>query len=370
MDKTILIESACRDLLTYGVWDGRTKVKRFLKKYILRREIPAQDCIFWTTGMLAQGLWTCREAQTAVKIDDALSAYFIRWRKKGMPVCYLDDLLAGETMLAVYEELSQSESAPGHAGIPRSHVAAPDNDQAVCAGFTKEQCEAAVHRLAAFAMEYPTNENGSFPYRADQKNGYVFADGIGLACPFLYRYGRVFDRQDCKELAVRQIVNFLAYGMDTASGLPYHGYDVSDGCKYGIIGWGRAVGWLLRGMTACLQDDYGAERLQNPFTDLMDAALSFQRRDGFFSWQLQAVEGPADTSATGMICRALQQGIRLGILTQEKYGQAFADGKSAIERSVKDGRVYQCSGECLDFAQYPQKYGAYPWSLGPALEVL
>jgi rhamnogalacturonyl hydrolase YesR len=195
-------------------------------------------------------------------------------------------------------------------------------------------------------------------------------DGIGLACPFLYRYGVVFGRQECKELAVRQIVNFLAYGMDTASALPYHGYDVSDGCKYGIIGWGRAVGWLLRGMTACLQDSYGAERLQNPFTDLMDAALAFQRRDGFFSWQLQAMEGPADTSATGMICAALQQGIRLGILTQEKYGQALQNGKSALERSVKDGRVYQCSGECLDFAQYPQKYGAYPWALGPALEVL
>jgi hypothetical protein len=71
-----------------------------------------------------------------------------------------------------------------------------------------------------------------------------------------------------------------------------------------------------------------------------------------------------------MICVALQQGIEQGILIQDKYRQAFADGKSAIERSVKDGRVYQCSGECLDFAQYPQKYGAYPWSLGPALEVL
>jgi rhamnogalacturonyl hydrolase YesR len=227
-----------------------------------------------------------------------------------------------------------------------------------------------LEKLSSFALHYPTNENGSFPYRAGQKNGYVFVDGIGLACPFLYRYGVVSDGQEYKELAVRQIVNFLAYGMDTASGLPYHGYDVSDGCKYGIIGWGRAVGWLLRGMMACLQDEYGAERLTKPFTDLVDAVLTWQRRDGFFSWQLQAAEGPADTSATGMICAALQQGIALGILTQEQHRQALEDGKSAIERSVKDGRVYQCSGECLDFAQYPQRYGAYPWALGPALEIL
>jgi rhamnogalacturonyl hydrolase YesR len=345
-----LIESACKDLLTYGVWDGRTRVKRFFKKNILRRETTAEDVIFWPTGMLAKGLWKCREEQPE-KIDETLAAYFIRWQKKGMPICYLDDLLAGETILAVYEELKQREDTS-------------------YAGLTKEKCEEALEKLSSFAMHYPTNENGSFPYRAGQKNGYVFVDGIGLACPFLYRYGVVSDGQEYKELAVRQIVNFLAYGMDTASGLPYHGYDVSDGCKYGIIGWGRAVGWLLRGMMACLQDEYGAERLTKPFTDLVDAVLTWQRRDGFFSWQLQAAEGPADTSATGMICGALQQGIALGILTQEQHRQALEDGKSAIERSVKDGRVYQCSGECLDFAQYPQRYGAYPWALGPALEIL
>ena len=32
------------------------------------------------------------------------------------------------------------------------------------------------------------------------------------------------------------------------SGLPYHGYDLKTKVKYGIIGWGRAVGWLLLAM--------------------------------------------------------------------------------------------------------------------------
>ena len=107
-----------------------------------------------------------------------------------------------------------------------------------------------------------------------------------------------------------------------------------------------------------------------PCAALADAALACQKQDGFFPWQLEAQEGPADTSATGMICAALKQGMALGVLSGEKYEKALTAGGHALERSVREGLVYQCSGECEGFSQYPQRYGAYPWSLGPALEVL
>lgn len=345
MEKTALIKTACNDLMSYGVWNQTTRLRNSIKKIMKRPGAAAEDLIFWPTGLLAHGLWQCRkEPGTEMQVEEALAAYFARWEKKGMPVYYLDDLLYGETLLDSY--LSED------------------------AGRDKEKCRKAIGKMADFAMQYPLNEMGSFPYRASLKKGYVFVDGIGLACPFLYRYGMIFDRQEYMELAVKQIANFLAYGMDTATGLPYHGYDASDGCKYGIIGWGRAVGWLLRGMSACLQTEYGRERLMRPYQELMDAILAYQHQDGCFSWQLQAMDGPSDTSATGMICCVLKQGIEQGILTEDKYEQALQAGINAIKRAISDGRVYQCSGECLDFAQYPQRYGAYPWSLGPALEVL
>ena len=221
--------------------------------------------------------------------------------------------------------------------------------------------------MADYALHYPTDETGSFPYRAGQDNGYVFVDTIGLACPFLYRYGTMFDRPETMEAAVKQIVNFLAYGMDADTGLPYHGYSVADDCKYGIIGWGRAVGWLLRGMGCCMTTQYGADRLREPYVKLAETVAPYQRKDGYFAWQLQAAEGPADTSATGMICAALRQGIGMGILDEAVYGQIVQVGRIALEKSEKNGRVYHCSGECEGFGQYPQRYDAYPWSLGPAL---
>ena len=350
VNKEALAQTACRELMTYGLWDGKTKVKRWIRKYILYQNTAPEDLIFWPAGLLAAGLWDCSQTINSVAVEQALDAYYTRWMKKGCPVFYLDDLLAGETLLSAY--MMYTESGRGNGIV---------NEQ------NADAYRTAIGKLADFGMTYPTDEMGSFPYRAAQNNGYVFVDAIGLACPFLYRYGTAYQRNDAMELAVKQIVNFAAYGMDGSTELPYHGYVMNTGYKYGIIGWGRAVGWLLRGMTGCMISEYGAERLKDSYIGLVDRILPYQHKDGYFSWQLQAMDGPVDTSATGMICAALQQGIRLHILEDPKYEQALQTGRNAIYRSVRDGRVYDCSGECEGFGQYPQRYGAYPWALGPAL---
>lgn len=369
MNKDILVQNACDDLMTYGLWDKKNKVKRWVGKYLLRRQTAPEDMIFWTTGLLAAGLWCYwgeSAADVAAQADkdeksmlrgevmrqaaQALSAYYTRWAKKGCPVYYLDDLLAGETLLAAYEDYSQN-------GKDNNFIGAGNIDM----------YQKMIEKLAEYGLSYPVDEMGSFPYRAAQNNGYVFVDAIGLACPFLYRYGTIYHRNDAMELAVKQIVNFVAYGMDGSTGLPYHGYEMHTTCKYGIIGWGRAVGWLLRGMAGCMISEYGAGRLKDSYIGLIEAVLPYQHKDGYFSWQLQALDGPIDTSATGMICVALKQGIESGILAEPKYEQALQAGRNAVYRSVKDGRVYDCSGECEGFGQYPQRYGAYPWALGPAL---
>lgn len=349
-EKRALIDTACEMLLTYGVWDYKTKCKRFIKKNILRRHVTPEDSIFWPTAILAAGLCKQREQTGLTQIDETLSAYYRRWMKKKMPIVFLDDLLAGETLLSMY--------------------VSKDMELSYDAVFTREAMKEGLDKLAEFAGSYPIDEAGSFPYRANQNNGYVFVDMIGLVCPFLYRYGELFGKKEYMEMAIRQIANYLAYGMDSGTYLPYHGYDMKDGCKYGIIGWGRAVGWLLRGMAGCVRTSYGRERLEVPFKTAVDAAISYQRSDGYFSWQLQAVDGPMDTSAMAMILAAVQDGIAFGVLDNEKYTIALENGKKALQRSIRDGNVYDCSGECEGFSVYPQRYGAYPWGIGAALQIL
>ena len=112
--------------------------------------------------------------------------------------------------------------------------------------------------------------------------------------------------------------------------------------KYGIIGWGRACGWMLLGLSQSIlwiseqpagaeqtnklqaEQPAGAEqtnklqaeqpavqpssqsvaregcnRLLLLQQQLLDSIFVWQRADGGFSWQLQAWEGHRDTSAEG-----------------------------------------------------------------------
>lgn len=365
--KKALAHTACAELMSYGMPHGKERIKHQIKRVLPHHTAAPRDTVFWISGIVAQGLWQyrkeLRQAQESGaaedgdslreeirRIDMTLGAYYARWMQKGCPLFYPDDLLAGEAMLDAYVRY-RAEGGDG----------GPVNGQ------NAEAYHRAIEKMADFGLHWPTDRTGSWYYRAGRGQSSVYVDAIGLACPYLYRYGAAFDRPEAMEAAVGQIDRFLAYGMDGATGLPYHGYDCSADCKCGIIGWGRAVGWLMRGMAGCLMTAYGAGRLQDSYRELTDRALDYQRADGLFSWQLPAAEGPSDTSAAGLICGAVRQGIDLGILAGARYDAALEAGRRAIAGAVRDGRVYGCSGECEGFGLYPQRYGSYPWSLGPAL---
>lgn len=358
MNKIPLIEHACDELLQYGVFDAKARAKYLIKRYLLGRRTAGGDLIFWPTGLLAAGLMHCRaellageEEKAADLIERSLTAYYERWRKKGMPLSVIDDLLAGETLLEAYAEMEKTGSES-------------------CLGLSKETLCEMLERMADFAAKAVRDRAGSILYRPGQGNEFIFADTIGLCCPFLYRYGDMFGKPEFRELALKQIANFLSCGMDDATGLPYHGYDLSDGgCKFGIIGWGRAVGWLLRGMTGCMRSNYGRQQMEAPCRELVEAVVPYRRAVGF-SWQLQALDGPEDTSATALICAAIKQGMACGGLSGEACEKTLAAGREALAHFVQDGTIGHALAECEGFSCYPQRYGAYPWALGPALTVL
>ena len=243
-----------------------------------------------------------------------------------------------------------------------------------------------------------------------------------MICSFLIKYGVKFESIHGVELGLQQMRNMMAFGMDAKTGLPYHGFRYADGIKHGIIGWGRAVGWLFIGMgrsLACLgsmkkkREESKAgelkegqefceccrrayEELERAFWQLFRAIEPYQKKNGSFGWQLEALEGPEDSSATAMIAYGTvlvlrgQQG--MGKAESAKEGQNQIEevetagkcpdqmreaARKLAERAAeylvsceRGGKIYNCSAECMGFSEYPQQYSAYPWSLGPGLGVL
>lgn len=342
-----LLKEVEYELFHYPFTSRRQNVKYIVKRLLKPVGTPKKDSFFWPHAMLALALESAGNTEV-------LKKYYDLWIEKDIPVYNLDNVMNGYSLLYVYKQ-------------------------------TKEKkYEEVAHRLYGYICNYKREMGNTLPYRR-QHPKHVYVDAVGMIVPFLCRYGKEFEKKEAIDLGTDYLLDFLKYGMDEKTGLPYHGYDLETKVKYGVIGWGRAVGWLMLGMADSMEYISNGEKkvvLQKFFWELTDACVGYLRKDGYFSWQLTALEGPKDTSATAMVGYAVQKAIRVSGIENQltcsgqksansvEYQHLVAQTKMAILSSCKNGNIYDCSGECEGFSQYPQVYGAYPWSLGVGVRLL
>lgn len=362
-----LADKAAEQIGKYPVITGKEKMKRLIRGSILRQKLAPADRFSWPNAMLGEGLLTAFEATGERKYLLAVTDHLKRWESAGFPIHYVDNIMNGSLALWIERLLAQADEEQLNAARKKELTAL---------------CGSAAGACAEWVKRAPKTQQGLLVYRA-QHPDWLFADTLGMVCPFLCQYGARKNEEELFALGIGQLQAFLKRGMDERTGLPYHGYDEKTGMKYGIVGWGRACGWLMKGLVGSLPwipaDCTEYPGLEAAFVALAEAVFLYQRADGGFSWQLPALEGHRDSSAEGMIGAAVAAGIRAGVFGR-KEGKEGGTGssaeellpclKSALEQSVSDGVVRDCSGECAAFAEYPQVYGSYPWGTGSALELL
>lgn len=340
-----MVKEAEYELLHYPKYSFGYYLKRVVKTIAGRKQEPL-DKINWPTGLLAKSLvdyyMKNKNSEEARIILECLKKYYDRWISKGCKMYYLDDACSGMALIELHQITGE------------------------------EKYKQAADAMVRFLYNHEIDAAGNLPYRVRQKNGHIFADGIGLMCPFLCKYGSTYNDMNAINLAVTQIQNFINMGMDERTGLPYHGYQYESGVKYGIIGWGRAVGWLMIGMSESLtymeQTRPSYDIIKQAYRRLVDKVEAYQLEGGLYSWQLGAKEGPVDTSATAMILYSIARSLDTKVLI-DIHKSRMIRGREALWNSVKGGKIDGCLAECHGFSMYPQIYGAYPWSLGPALSL-
>ena len=330
----------------------------------------------WPQALLAMGLLQAYEQTKDKTALSSVFSYLRRWKNSGYPISHVDHVMNGSVALWT-EEILTREKREDAESLEALWICREGAD--ICAGWIKAAKKTA---------------DGILAYRS-QHPDWLFADTLGMLCPFACRYGVQKQDKELLNLGIRQLELFFQKGMDEKTGLPYHGYDEKTGMKYGIIGWGRACGWMLLGLSQSIlwisEQPAGAEQAEQSAAcpssrsvtregcnrllllqqQLLDSIFVWQRADGGFSWQLQAQEGHRDTSAEGMIgYGAWLAAETAAVQRSEQWSPALSRLTAIMQTSIRDGRVTDCSGECKGFAEYPQVYGIYPWGSGSALAFL
>lgn len=370
-------------------------------KRMLGRNVSPRDRMFWPAGMLLLGL-TEKSAGSDCNVKNGNTAdtsavsgsgdntdrkaaedYYAVWKKKqGGAIRCVDDALAGTAILRLYETTG------------------------------KEEYLVTCREIYRFLKNARKDSKGSIIYNASGKDDYILADGAGMSAMFLAAYGAY--EPEAYDLAALQLTNFKRYGCDLSgtllgTGLPYHGYSFAEAgnaekengqpLKLGIIGWGRAIGWLMMGLSSCVEflpaEHPERKEILSFLEDLSRNTMRFQKKNGAFAWTVPCMEGRTDTSATGMIgygllalqkeyARSQKKLDRETDSDKDMYVQkeaGFTDAasveaslhsvcQSLFAETAQNGQVMNALGPCEDLGVYRQLYQCYAWGQGAALVFL
>lgn len=349
-----LVSTAQYELFTYPHWTLVFRLKNMAKRILKCCPIP-NDRLNWPIGIMARGLIEVGDTKTLIKYADS-------WAKHGARFYNIDDALAAEVFIYLYQETGGEGYKMG------------------------------ADEMYQYLVESRKDAYGSLLYRPSQENEKVAVDMIGLVVPFLVKYGTEFNVPEAIDMAYTQIQNFLINGMDETTGLPVHAYEAVKGEHYGLVGWGRAVGWMMMGMAYFItsvcksgndvdvkpepDESESYEDVKAAFYMLRDRVLKYIGDDGLFSWHITEIDGHVDTSASAMILNAIAMvnEFMKDMVSKPENGDETLEiiykGMEGLKDKITDGTVTDALGECLDYGIHPQYYGAFPWALGPTLSLL
>lgn len=312
--------------------------KHVIKSIIFGQPLRS-DRIFWPNGLLALGIaeyadigneatcWgggACPDKEESLLI---LSRYYQAWMKRGAKVTKIDDCVAGSVLLRLYKELGD-----------------------------KRYLDAAL-KIYEFLVAQDRDELGAIKYRAGNP---VFADGIGQAAFFLHEVATTTDNEIAMQFGEQQLKLFIDHAVNKDSGLCYHACMTNEQAstdKLGLLGWGRATGWLMMGM--CKYPSFD-EEIRSMFCRI----CNYQNENGLFSWQINAPDGPSDTSATAMI---VYSALVAGMSDNPKVCKAVLGLANSVD---ENGRLQGTQAECRGAGMYPQLFGHYKFGQGIGLAAL
>lgn len=210
-------------------------------------------------------------------------------------------------------------------------------------------------------------EDGTVGYRKTMEN-YRYVDTIGFICPFLVTYGIRYQKKECVDLAMKQIMEYEKYGMLNSYYIPSHAYKTSDKIPVGLYGWGRGLGWFAIGLidtwNELPQDSEEKIVLEKSVEKFAKSVMYFQQNNGSWNWSVARNECRADSSATAMLGWFMLHASKIQGVSKECIDCADNAIKYLMGVTRRTGEVDFSQGDTKDIGVYSMLFNILPFTQG------
>lgn len=215
------------------------------------------------------------------------------------------------------------------------------------------------------------NDEGMISYTGGRENPDMYVDTIGLVCPFLMLYAKIYGKAELEKIVFYQLELFHRYGLYTGTALPNHAFHIKSKLPLGVYGWGRGTAWYFIGLLdsyPLFREEQYKEQIKQWLVEAADCYLDYQRKDGGFGAILQRTQ-TYDSSVTCAMAWFYRE---MGDICKNKAYMEASEKclKKLLNCTRMTGAIDLCQGDTKDIGVFAQTYDIMPFAQGMALRAL
>lgn len=198
-----------------------------------------------------------------------------------------------------------------------------------------------------------------------------FVDTLGFICPFLIKYGILYNKEEAITLALNQLTEYDNALLEKWY-LPCHAFDIKAQLPRGIYDWGRGTGWYILALVEGRRSLSSQNKIYNNFNfadriiRLAITLMHFQHENGGFSAMIfdnsPTIEGSITTLAGLLFHEAWL--ISKDVQYKKALDQTITSLMSITQRN---GRIDLCQGDTKGIGYYSNTFTYMPFIQGLAL---
>ena len=355
--------------LSFNIWYKRIHIGRWSDR-ILWKEAILKTCVYWIKNTPTVKL---KDNNKYIIVDLIRGKYRINTIQSLQEAGLILGLISSFKNKEIEHYIKDTISSTGNWKKHYQHIDSALLAYAILQYAEKDNKQ--VNHLHP-AMDYIYNlilshqEGITIKYRKNLP--YIrFVDTLGLICPFLIKYGILYNKEEALTLALNQLIEYDNALLEKWY-LPCHAFDTKAQLPRGIYDWGRGIGWYILALVEGRRSLSPQNKIYNNFKfadriiRLATTLMHFQHKNGGFSAMIFDNNPTTEGSITTLT----------GLLFHEAWLiSKDIQYKKALDRTItslmsitqRNGRIDLCQGDTKGIGYYSNTFTYMPFIQGLAL---